>query len=353
MGSVFDSILDLQRQFDATLTPAMKRRQKLVQHDLLLELLEFAEEADLELEVSDGKGRRSRVPWARFFLSEFSDSPRKGWCVAVLFPEEGDSLVVSLMQGSSRFEKGTLLPRSVDELAPAAHWARSVLAESGLLSPRLVEHVEIGRAKLSRAFERGHVFGFQYARPITDIPTFDSDLRLTLRLLNRLYHELEFAGGPGAEPLEVVELREFVETVAGRRAGGVPMRRSAAERAVIERHAMLRVKGVLVEEGWSVEDTSYGNPYDYLCIKGDERLYVEVKGTTSDGSQVILTRNEVAHHRAHFPATALFVVCLIQLIGAGTDSPSAVGGKVQRYQPWAPSDESLQPISYVYAVGSD
>ena len=46
-------------------------------------------------------------------------------------------------------------------------------------------------------------------------------------------------------------------------------------------------------DGWTVEDTSANNPYDLLCARGDEVRYVEVKGTTGDGSVVGLTYNEV------------------------------------------------------------
>ena len=33
--------------------------------------------------------------------------------------------------------------------------------------------------------------------------------------------------------------------------------------------------------------------YDLICRRGDEVKHVEVKGTTTDGAEVILTPNEV------------------------------------------------------------
>lgn len=48
-----------------------------------------------------------------------------------------------------------------------------------------------------------------------------------------------------------------------------------------------------------VHDRHVGNSFDLLATRGDERLYVEVKGTSTSGEQVILTKNEVAHARAN------------------------------------------------------
>ncbi len=36
-----------------------------------------------------------------------------------------------------------------------------------------------------------------------------------------------------------------------------------------------------------------GKPFDLLCIRDSETLFVEVKGTQSNGEAVFLTRNEV------------------------------------------------------------
>ena len=58
-------------------------------------------------------------------------------------------------------------------------------------------------------------------------------------------------------------------------------------------------------KGWVVKDTSANRPYDFECTRGDEHLYVEVKGTTSDGRSIVLTKNEVDLHLDEHPGTAL------------------------------------------------
>ena len=45
--------------------------------------------------------------------------------------------------------------------------------------------------------------------------------------------------------------------------------------------------------GWDVRDTHIGNPYDAVATHRREVLYLEAKGTTTNGDSVIVTRNEV------------------------------------------------------------
>jgi hypothetical protein len=56
---------------------------------------------------------------------------------------------------------------------------------------------------------------------------------------------------------------------------------------------------------WQVRDVSSTKPYDFECSKGADKLIVEVKGTTSTGEQIVITRNELATHRARYPKTLL------------------------------------------------
>lgn len=90
--------------------------------------------------------------------------------------------------------------------------------------------------------------------------------------------------------------------------------------------------------------------YDLRCsTSDDQRLYVEVKGTTGPLGAVVLTANEVALARSLYPATALFVVHRIELEG-GSDDPIAVGGEVFTARPWTPVEERLIPTVYRYSL---
>ena len=54
-----------------------------------------------------------------------------------------------------------------------------------------------------------------------------------------------------------------------------------------------------------VLDVSATEPFDLLCREGDRELRVEVKGTTSLGLSVLLTRNEVRHAQENSGRVAL------------------------------------------------
>src|SRR5438874_4801294 len=55
---------------------------------------------------SDGKGKKTRVPWVRLYDPRFSPRATKGWYVVFLFAADGSSLFVSLNQGT---DFGTLI----------------------------------------------------------------------------------------------------------------------------------------------------------------------------------------------------------------------------------------------------
>jgi hypothetical protein len=81
-----------------------------------------------------------------------------------------------------------------------------------------------------------------------------------------------------------------------------------------------------VREGWSCTNRSASEPYDlHLSRGGHSDLRVEVKGTRSAGSIVLLTRNEVCHAPEHYPNVALFVVHSVD-VQVGPDGRPVVSG---------------------------
>jgi Domain of unknown function (DUF3883) len=100
---------------------------------------------------------------------------------------------------------------------------------------------------------------------------------------------------------------------------------------------------------WRVKDVSSTKPYDFECSKGADKLIVEVKGTTSTGEQIVVTRNEVVAHRARYPTNALIVVHHINLI-RGPEGPSADGGELMMLLPWEIKEDCLQPLAFQYTI---
>lgn len=93
---------------------------------------------------------------------------------------------------------------------------------------------------------------------------------------------------------EVADAIDAVESVIHprRKFGGA--RFTAAENKAIEERAVRVTRDHFEKElGYATEDVGATRPYDVHATKGPEVVKVEVKGTTTEGAEVVLTRNEV------------------------------------------------------------
>ncbi|PRX98664.1 uncharacterized protein DUF3883 [Allonocardiopsis opalescens] len=185
---------------------------------------------------------------------------------------------------------------------------------------------------------------------VPDEQALAADVRFMAELLDVLYRAGDESYVPGDAVLEVVEALDAAESTAGRaggRAGGQGFRLTAGERRAVEAHAMATVTAACAAQGWLVEDVSRSRSFDLLLTRGAERLHVEVKGTVSEGRQVVLTRAEVEAQRRFAPDNALAVVHSIALDRAA-DPPRAKGGRLRWISPWEIEDESLTVVSYIH-----
>lgn len=150
-------------------------------------------------------------------------------------------------------------------------------------------------------------------------------------------------------------------TVSERRvpllAGDAEQRRSraqgyvadAAYRRAVELHAM-RLAIEHYEDGWDVEDTSAGHPYDLVISRADYSRYVEVKGTAGTGDQINLTANEVDHAHRHPGDVVLFIVHSIEVDRSNVSAPKASGGTPRIIDPFDVDAGPLRATSYTWAV---
>lgn len=120
-------------------------------------------------------------------------------------------------------------------------------------------------------------------------------------------------------------------------------------RKAVEAWAMATAQAYYEKQGYEVEDVSLTKPYDFECRKKKGRtvLRVEVKGTTSKGEKVILTRNEVASANRH--ATALFVLHSI-VLKRGPDPLASEGIPYILSPNWRPDPKALTPTAYEYQL---
>lgn len=125
----------------------------------------------------------------------------------------------------------------------------------------------------------------------------------------------------------------------------------SAHNKAVELRAMAEAMRHYREAGWEVEDISLQKlGYDIRCSRDDAELHVEVKGVSSDGSEVNLTRNEVIHAR-EYRASALFVLSHIEVTYDDTGRPVANGGQARIFDPWRVDDDGeLTATTYSYRL---
>jgi Domain of unknown function (DUF3883) len=153
----------------------------------------------------------------------------------------------------------------------------------------------------------------------------------------------------GYSPVEQAE--EAVKNAAGkgRRQGqGQGFQLDQDAKTAVEDLAM-EAAAKFYSTDWDVEDVHGTESYDLICRRGDEVRHVEVKGTTTDGAEVLLTPNEVRHAREN-PCTVLFILSNITLERAEDGTVMATGGKQTLYDPWRVDDGTLTPVGFRYQV---
>ena len=146
---------------------------------------------------------------------------------------------------------------------------------------------------------------------------------------------------------EISEVIDVIADITGkpRKSSGQGFRSNPEVRRAIEMRAMRLAIDYFQDEGWLVEDVSQKESYDLRCTRQKEWVYVEVKGTTSEGSQILLTPNEVVHNQANYPNTALCVVSHIKINNL-EDNIQATGGEVKLLMPWLLTDSDLKALGY-------
>jgi Domain of unknown function (DUF3883)/EVE domain len=160
---------------------------------------------------------------------------------------------------------------------------------------------------------------------------------------------IEAVGGWPVRNPEIEDAELTIAEYAGKRHSGQGYSTNPDIRRAIELYAMQKATAFYEEQGWIVSDVSLTHSYDLLCtsITGEE-LHIEVKGTTSDGTKIFLTANEVIHAQNHYPRVALFILSNIQVDPKSIDKPQS--GEIQRLEPWKVDDGTLSALAFSYTL---
>ncbi|OAT30076.1 group I intron-associated PD-(D/E)XK endonuclease [Proteus myxofaciens] len=120
------------------------------------------------------------------------------------------------------------------------------------------------------------------------------------------------------------------------------------KKKAIELYAMKRAREDYEKQGFNVIDTSSNCPYDLECHKDNTFRRVEVKGTTTEGSAVYVTSNEVTSANSNEYETDLYILNNIDILLQENKEYTADGGTVRLIKNWKPSAENLEATVYRY-----
>lgn len=121
----------------------------------------------------------------------------------------------------------------------------------------------------------------------------------------------------------------------------------SAVRKALEEHAVKQAEAHFASRFDSVKRK--GKPYDLCCTKKSSVLYVEVKGTQTDGDEILLTPNEVQFAKKHRGEIALFLVSNIEV--SRKDGKIVTRGGTMHLTPkWVIDKSRLSPLGYSYSL---
>ncbi|WP_257461315.1 protein NO VEIN domain-containing protein [Archangium lipolyticum] len=149
-----------------------------------------------------------------------------------------------------------------------------------------------------------------------------------------------------AEPMELPVAAE------ASRSSGQGFSSDSRVRMEIERHAMERARAYFQKAGFTkIVDVSRQKSFDLHVQDGERELFVEVKGTKTVGSRILLTRNEVEFARRNRDKMVLYVFHSMRVREVNGEM-IVEGGEERVSDPWDVDSGTLDiaSITYSYAL---
>lgn len=171
----------------------------------------------------------------------------------------------------------------------------------------------------------------------------------TLEELVAITGTLAGAGGDAELVAGELERRSANSTSLIRTSGGQGIGLTAPQRKALEMAAVAAAEEYFSGKGYSeIEDTGASNPFDLRMRRAGQEYIVEIKGTTSAGEKILLTRGEVDVHREWHPRNFLFI--LAEMTVSGGPHPAASGGTPKVIEAWWPDDADLAVMTFRYSL---
>jgi Domain of unknown function (DUF3883) len=192
--------------------------------------------------------------------------------------------------------------------------------------------------------------------PIRAAQTYLAKLpRAAVNLFPRLESAVQFleTSSPQLESDETQLTSWAVADLAGKRRvhRGQGYQMNQAIKVAVEARAMDLAIAHFSELG-DVEDVHGNQSFDLRCTIDATEWHIEVKGTTTAGSSVLLTPLEVKHAR-RYPNVCLFVVSEIEVTEAHDGRIEVSGGDAWFFRPWdIDSGGELIPIGFNYTIST-
>ena len=359
MIEVINEIARLQQQYSSENTSWMKRRGVLIRSELPKALTkhwaEYTESIvkytnDMSIEGSDGIGRKTQAPWVRIYSKELSPSATTGYYMVIHFSTNGKYCFITLGCGASKWDsdKGDLVKYSDGEIKRKVDWALGVLARAELDISHFPDEINIGSIHpLPKSFEKATILCKSYEVKIVTEHEISNTICNALTLLSTIYdHCSELNDLPQSE-IAKSDIDAIVnpskKNPNARQGYGL----SGPERKAVELRAMEVTHKYLSKLGYKLKDTSAKNSYDYLAVKGEDTIKVEVKGTTSGiVDSIMMTSNEVELHTNEAGTTALAIVSEIEFIERGGKA-KCKSGNIEYFYPWDIEQWSLEPKAFL------
>jgi len=305
---------------------------------------------DLNIEGRDGIGRKTQAPWVRIYSKEFSPSATTGFYLVIHFSTNAKYCFITLGCGATKWdsEKGDLVKYSDDEIKSKVDWALSVLLKAKLDMSHFPDEINIGSThSLPKSFEKATILCKTYEVSTVTENEISNTICNALALLSTLYECCSELNDLSQSDIANSQIEAVVnpskKNPNTRQGYGL----SGPERKAVELRAMEVAHEYLSKLGYELEDTSAKNPFDYLAVKGEKVIKVEVKGTTSSiVDSIMMTSNEVDLHTNESGNTALAVIREIGFIERG-ENAMCKGGTIEYFYPWIIEQWTLVPKAFL------